>query len=89
MEHAQMALTPAEQSIRGRVAAHVKWSKNDPVEGTSKARAAFDKRFLDEVDPNRELPEAERLRRAQHARSAYFARLALASAKSRRQRRAS
>jgi hypothetical protein len=44
-------------------------------------------RFLDEVDPDRVLPEAERLRRAEHARSAYFSKLALKSAQARRRRK--
>ena len=70
--------------LRARLAAHAKWSQADPVEGTAKARATFLLRFIDEVDPNRELPEPERLRRAEHARKAYFTRLALASAKARR-----
>jgi hypothetical protein len=40
-------------------------------------------KFLDEVDPNRTLPEPERLRRAEHARSAYFTKLALKSVQAR------
>jgi hypothetical protein len=79
-----MSLTPSELSQRARIAAHSKWAKNDPVEGTAKARATFLQRFLDEVDPGRTLPELERLRRAEHAKSAYFARLAFKSAKARR-----
>jgi hypothetical protein len=43
-------------------------------------------RFIDQVDPDRTLPEAERLRRAEHARSAYFTGLALKSAQARRRR---
>jgi len=43
-------------------------------------------RFIDEVDPGRVLPEADRLRRAESARKAYFASLALKSAKARRAR---
>ena len=53
---------------------------------TANARAAFLARFVDEVDPNRELPEAERERRATAARKAHFARLAFASAEARRKR---
>jgi hypothetical protein len=41
-------------------------------------------RFEREVDPDGELPIEERQRRAEHARKAYFLRLALASAKARR-----
>jgi hypothetical protein len=40
--------------------------------------------LIDEVDPDRELPEAERFRRAEHAKKAYFTRLALKSAQARR-----
>lgn len=79
-------LTPAERTLRARLAAHTLHSKVDPTEHTAPARAAFLERFLDEVDPNRELPEAERFRRAEHARKAYFARLALKSAKARRKK---
>jgi hypothetical protein len=43
-------------------------------------------RFDDEVDPGRELPEAERRRRADQAKKAYFTRLALRSAQARRRR---
>jgi hypothetical protein len=44
------------------------------------------RRFLVEVDPDGKLSEAERLRRAEHAKSAYFTRLSLASATARRRR---
>jgi predicted DNA-binding transcriptional regulator AlpA len=54
---------------------------------TKNARAKFDQRFIDEVDPDRVLPESERLRRAEHARKAYFTRLALLSAKARKRRK--
>jgi len=52
-----------------------------PVAGTAAARQAFDARFYDGIPA--ELPQAERDRRAGHARKAYFTRLALASAKAR------
>lgn len=80
-------LTASERRLRASIAAHSKWSTTDPVAGTAKARAAFLAKFVSDVDPNHELPEAERLRRAEHARSAHFARLALASAKARRAKR--
>ena len=70
------------------MAAHARWSKNDPVEGTSAARAKFLERFVDEVDPERELPEKERLRRAESARRAYFTKLALKSSRARADRKA-
>ena len=78
------SLSDSERSQRGRIAAHTKWSQTNAVEGTAAARAAFLTRFLDEVDPERVLPEGERLRRAEHARSAYMTRLAFKSARARK-----
>jgi hypothetical protein len=75
--------TPQQRALAARVAAHSKWSKTDPVEGTAAARQAFLDRFEREVDPLGLLDPAERHRRAEHARKAYFTRLALASAKAR------
>lgn len=80
------SLTPAERSMRARMAAHVSHSRHDPKERTRAARDKFDERFINEVDPERTLPEAERNRRAASARKAYFTRLALKSAQARRQR---
>lgn len=80
--------TPEQRALRARIAAHASWANtSDPAARTQPARDAFARRFEDEVDPNRELSEAERTRRARHARRAYFARLALRSAKARRVRR--
>jgi hypothetical protein len=78
--------TLTERSLLGRLAAHAKWAQTDPLEGTAAARAKFLLRFLDQVDPDRILPEAERLRRAEHARKAYMTKLALRSARARRKR---
>jgi hypothetical protein len=61
---------------------------HDARETTAKARAAFLASFERQADPEGRLPAAERQRRAQQLRSAYFARLALASAKARRIKRA-
>jgi len=77
-------LTPSERSLRARLAAHAMHAQHDSRETSAPARAAFNARFLDEVDPDRVLPETERLRRAEHARKAHMTRLALASAKARR-----
>jgi hypothetical protein len=49
------------------------------MEYTAAGRNAFLERFLDEVDPERQLPEPERKRRAGAARKRYFAQLALKS----------
>jgi hypothetical protein len=79
--------TAAERSLRARVAAHASWATtDDPSARTAPARQAFRDRFEREVDPEATLPLAERARRAEHARKAYFARLALKSAQARRKR---
>lgn len=75
-------LTPAERSQRARIAAHSLHAAGKT--NTEGARRAFLKKFELEVDPNGVLEPAERVRRANHARKAYFARLALLSAKARR-----
>ncbi len=62
-------LSPAERTLRARLAAHTLHAKHDARETTAKARAAFLARF-----------EA-----AKQARSAYFARLAFQRAKAARQ----
>jgi hypothetical protein len=76
-------LLPEQRRLRARAAAHALHSKYDSKTLTQPARDAFMARFEREVDPDRVLPEAERLRRADHARKAYFARLAFLSAKAR------
>lgn len=68
------------------MAAHVMHSRHDARQVTAPARAAFLRRFELEADPDGTLPAAERQRRAEHARKAYFHGLALASAQARRRR---
>jgi hypothetical protein len=55
-------------------------------EVSAPARAAFNLTFVDQVDPDRTLPEAERAKRAEAARRAYFLMLAAKSAESRRRK---
>lgn len=59
----------------------------DAAAHTAPARAAFLARFEREVDPEGTLDPGERARWAEHARKAYFLRLALASAHARGRRR--
>lgn len=76
----------ASEAVRrtsARIAANVRWSQSDPVAGTSAARAAFLRRFENEVDPDRVFSPAERQRRVECAKTAYFAQMALKSAKKR------
>lgn len=81
------ALDPGERSLQARYAAYTRWSREDPTENTARARRGLNEKFRREADPNNELPEAERQRRAECARKAYYQRLALASVKARRARR--
>jgi hypothetical protein len=78
-------LTQSEKSLRSKIAAHESWGHTDDRSArTSNGRRAFLDRFEKQADPNNELTAAERARRAESLKNAYFARLALKSAKSRR-----
>ena len=76
------------KSLPHQIAANSRWSQEDPTAQGILMRAGLEEKFLHEVDPNNELPEPERVRRAGKARQAYYQRLALASAKARRARKA-
>jgi hypothetical protein len=58
----------------------------DRAARTANGRKAMLDKFEDEVDPNNALAPAERAKRAEFARRAYFQRLALKSAQVRRRR---
>ena len=73
-------MTPEERKLLGQIGAHESWARTpDRAARTANARAALEKKFLDEAggDPAR----------AHHLRKAYFQRLALKSAQSRRKAR--
>lgn len=73
-----------ERVLRARMAAHLLHAQvKDPAGHTASARAAFLSRFEREVDPDGVLEPTERVRRAEHAKKAYFLKLALASHKAR------
>lgn len=77
-------LTPEQRSLKAKIGAHESWAATpDPAARTAPGRQKFLERFEREVDPDGVLPEAERARRAQSAKAAYFSRLALASSKAR------
>ncbi|MPZ29260.1 MAG: hypothetical protein GEV12_23430 [Micromonosporaceae bacterium] len=69
------------------MAAHAMHARHDSRQVTAKARQAAADRFERQVDPDGALPVEERRRRAEHARREHMTRLALASARARRQRR--
>ncbi len=75
-----MALTATERQLAASIAAHESWAHTeDRAARTANARAALDQKFLDAADGDAV--------RAAHLRKAYFARLALTSAQSRRKAR--
>ena len=84
-------------SLAGRIGGHARASRYDGREMTQRAREAFRASFLEghscRVCPALRLPAdllpAERQRRAEAARKAHYARVALASARARADRKAS
>jgi hypothetical protein len=77
-----------DRALRARIAAHLLHAQiSDETEHTAPARAAFLSRFEREVDPEGVLDPQERARRAEHAKKAYFLKLALASRKARAAKR--
>lgn len=80
-------MTPEQRVLRAKIASHSRWAREpDPKAATAPARKASLERFEREVDPEGLLAPDERSRRAEHAKKAYFMRLALKSAQARRQR---
>ena len=74
-----VARNPEERSLVASIAAHESWANTaDPTKRTAPARAARDAKFLEQADGD---PV-----RAEHLRKAYFKRLALKSAQSRRRK---
>jgi hypothetical protein len=57
-------LSPAERTLRARLAAHAMHGRHDPRATTAKARTAFLARFERQADPEGLLAPAERERRA-------------------------
>lgn len=78
-----MVENPTPRRLRGQIAAASTHSRHSAFLTTRAARLAFANKFLDEVDPDRVLPEPEREFRAAQAKKLYFLRLAALSAKAR------
>jgi hypothetical protein len=74
-----------ERQLIARLAAHQSWANTqNRTTRTEPARNAFFAKFEDQVDPDHELTQAERTKRAANARKAYFTGLALKSVQARR-----
>ena len=74
-------LTPEQKVLRGRLAAHSLHMRGGT--NTAPGTKAFLLRFEREVDPDRTLDPSERARRADHAKKAYFTKLAFKSSRKR------
>lgn len=81
-------LERSDRALRGRIGAYRLHATHDSRETSKPGRMAFLASFERLVDPDGTLSPAERARRAAHARSAHFAKLAFLSAKARRKRSA-
>jgi hypothetical protein len=80
-------LTAEQRRLRASLAAHARWSREDPAANAARGQAGLLARFDREVrDAEPGLSEAEYARRAESARRAHMSRLALASSKARRVR---
>jgi hypothetical protein len=73
--------TQPQRHLRARLGGLALAAQRDPREYTSKAREVFRDSFLNAQPPD--LPEAERVRRAEASRRLYFTRLAMRSAQAR------
>lgn len=68
-------------SLRGRLGGLSTAARHDPRDYAAAAQARARDRFLDLVDPDHTLTDAERQRRAVAARKLWFAKLAMKSAR--------
>ena len=81
-----MSMTPAERSLRARLASQTSWANTlDPKSRTARARAAAAGRFEKQAREMHPAATDEQIARvAAQLRSAHATRMALASAKARR-----
>jgi hypothetical protein len=77
----------SDRALIARVAAHTRWAKErDPRAATAPARRGLEEKWAREVDPDGVMPPDELAKRVEHLRQAHMQRMALASAKARRER---
>lgn len=88
---AAQKLSPEQRSLRAKVAVNTRWANSSAADRKANSQRAIAgqlEAFARQVDPNNELPEAERQRRAEHARKAHMARLSLKASRARSANRA-
>lgn len=79
-----MSGTAGDMTALGRLGGLTTVSRYSPDAVAARARAGLWQRFLNEADPAGKLSDAERERRAKFVQRAYYVRLALKSAHSRK-----
>lgn len=80
-----MASTSSERRLAAQVSAYSSWAQTENrTARTQPARDALLRKFEQQVDPDGTLSPVERDKRVQAARKAYYASLALRSARARR-----
>lgn len=78
---------PTVRNLTARAAANKRWAMcEDRVKATEPMRRGNLRRFEDTVDPDRKLPEYERLTRALQARRAFLQGIAAQSVAARRRK---
>jgi hypothetical protein len=78
--------TPAQISLANKAAINKRWSRltaAERTEATAPGRAGWRKKFADEIDPGRELPEAELEARVDQAVKAFMQSIALKASRKR------
>ena len=84
----ETSLTPAERSLRGKLASYESWANTkDRTARTARGRAAQLARFEKLVDPDGTMSPEARAKAAEAAKQAHYTRMAWLSAKARRERR--
>ena len=87
MPRSKNPLTPPQRHERAIIAANARWAHEpDRLAATKPGRDAAFQKLLDEVDPHRELTEAERLKRVRNLQAVQMARLRFLASKARRRR---
>lgn len=81
-----MTLTPEQRRLRAQLAAHTRWSREDPAPVGHRGQAGLRARLAREIDPDGSLAPAERERRTDSALRAHMTRLAFQSSRARARR---
>jgi hypothetical protein len=78
-------LTPDERTLRARLAAHARWSQEDPTGNAKPAQAGLLDRFRREIVAEQgEVAEPELTRRAEARRREHMARIAFKRSRTRK-----